>query len=42
MANTTNANMLEVERIALDPSVKHYSDVEKALWELKNSDLFDK
>lgn len=36
------ATMLEAERIALDPSVKHYSDVEKALWELKNSDQFDK
>ena len=27
--------MLEAERIAHDPSVKHYSDVEEALRELK-------
>ena len=27
--------MLEAERIARDPSVKHYSDVEEALRELK-------
>ena len=29
------AAMLEAERIARDPSVKHYSDVEEALRELK-------
>lgn len=27
--------MLEAERIAHDPSIKHYSDVEEALQELK-------
>ena len=31
----TAAAMLEVERIAKDPDVKHYSDVEEALRELK-------
>ena len=31
----TIAAMLEEERIARDPSVKHYSDVEEALRELK-------
>ena len=31
----TSAAMLEAERIARDPSVKHYSDVEEALRELK-------
>ena len=31
----TVAAMLEAERIAHDPSVKHYSDVEEALRELK-------
>ena len=31
----TIAAMLEAERIACDPSVKHYSDVEEALRELK-------
>ncbi len=31
----TVAAMLEAERIARDPSVKHYSDVEEALRELK-------
>ncbi len=31
----TLAAMLEAERIARDPSVKHYSDVEEALRELK-------
>ena len=31
----TFAAMLEAERIARDPSVKHYSDVEEALLELK-------
>ncbi|MCD8223397.1 MAG: type II toxin-antitoxin system RelB/DinJ family antitoxin [Clostridiales bacterium] len=31
----TIAAMLEAERIAHDPSVKHYSDVEEALQELK-------
>ena len=31
----TIAAMLEAERIARDPSVKHYSDVEEALRELK-------
>lgn len=47
MANTTNisdcikpdketvAAMLEAERIAHDPNVKRYSDVEEALRELK-------
>jgi len=29
------AAMLEAERIARDPSVKHYTDVEEALRELK-------
>lgn len=29
------AAILEAERIAHDSSVKHYSDVEEALWELK-------
>ena len=29
------AAMLEAERIAKDPEVKHYSDVEEALQELK-------
>ena len=29
------AAMLEAERIARDPGVKHYSDVEEALRELK-------
>ena len=29
------AAMLEAERLAHDPSVKHYSDVEEALQELK-------
>ena len=33
----TVAAMLEAERIARDPSVKHYSDVEEALRELKRS-----
>lgn len=31
----TIAAMLEAERIAKDPSVKHYTDVEEALQELK-------
>ena len=31
----TMAAMLEAERIARDPSVKHYSDVEEALMALK-------
>lgn len=31
----TIAAMLEAERIAHDPEVKHYSDVEEALRELK-------
>lgn len=31
----TVAAMLEAERIAHDPAVKHYSDVEEALLELK-------
>lgn len=31
----TMAAMLEAERIAMDPNVKHYSDVEEALRELK-------
>lgn len=31
----TIAAMLEAERIAHDPNVKHYSDVEEALKELK-------
>lgn len=31
----TIAAMLEAERIARDPSVKHFSDVEEALRELK-------
>lgn len=31
----TIAAMLEAERIAKDPNVKHYSDVEEALRELK-------
>ena len=31
----TMAAMLEAERIAKDPTVKHYSDVEEALRELK-------
>ncbi|MEF2596228.1 MAG: hypothetical protein U0N03_07540 [Lachnospiraceae bacterium] len=31
----TIAAMLEAERIAHDPTVKHYSDVEEALQELK-------
>ena len=31
----TMAAMLEAERIARDPSVKHYTDVEEALRELK-------
>ena len=31
----TMAAMLEAERIARDPSVKHYSDVEEALKALK-------
>lgn len=31
----TMAAMLEAERIAKDPTVKHYSDVEEALQELK-------
>lgn len=31
----TAAAMLEAERIAKDPTVKHYSDVEEALRELK-------
>lgn len=31
----TIAAMLEAERIARDPSVKHYTDVEEALRELK-------
>lgn len=31
----TMAAMLEAERIAKDPSVRHYSDVEEALRELK-------
>lgn len=31
----TIAAMLEAERIAKDPSIKHYSDVEEALRELK-------
>ena len=31
----TIAAMLEAERIAKDPSIKHYSDVEEALQELK-------
>ena len=32
---TTIAAMLEAERIAKDPSIKKYSDVEEALKELK-------
>ena len=32
----TMAAMLEAERIAKDPNVKHYSDVEEALRELKH------
>ena len=31
----TMAAMLEAEKIAKDPSVKHYTDVEEALRELK-------
>ena len=31
----TMAAMLEAERIAKDPTVKHYSDVEEALRDLK-------
>ena len=31
----TTAAMLEAERIARDPSVEHYSDVEEELQELK-------
>lgn len=31
----TIAAMLEAERIAKDPSIRHYSDVEEALRELK-------
>lgn len=31
----TMAAMLEAERISKDPNVKHYSDVEEALRELK-------
>lgn len=31
----TMAAMLEAERIAYDPRVKHYTDVEEALRELK-------
>ena len=31
----TIAAMLEAERIAKDPSIKHYSDLEEALRELK-------
>ena len=31
----TIAAMLEAERIVKDPSIKHYSDVEEALRELK-------
>ena len=31
----TMAAMLEAERIAQDPNVKHYSDVDEALRELK-------
>lgn len=31
----TIAAMLEAERIARDPSVKHYSDAEEARWALK-------
>ena len=31
----TIAAMLEAERIAKDPDIKHYSDVEEALRELK-------
>ena len=31
----TIAAMLEAERIAKDPSIQHYSDVEEALRELK-------
>ena len=31
----TVAAMLETEQIARDPAVKHYSDVEEALRELK-------
>ena len=31
----TISAMLEAERIAKDPSIKHYSDVEEALRELK-------
>lgn len=31
----TMAALLEAERIAKDPTVKHYSDVEEALRELK-------
>ena len=31
----TIAAMLEAERIAKDPGIKHYSDVEEALRELK-------
>ena len=34
-ARETIAAMLEAERIAADPDVKHYSDVEEALRELK-------
>lgn len=33
--NETIATMLEAERIAHDPNVKRYSDVEEALRELK-------
>jgi len=33
--NTTVAAMLEAERIATDPNVKRYKDVEEALRELK-------
>jgi DNA-damage-inducible protein J len=33
---TTIAAMLEAERIAHDPTVKRYSDVEEALKELKS------
>ena len=35
----TVAAMLEAERIAHDPNVKHYSDVEEALRELKGDAL---
>lgn len=31
----TTAAMLEAERIARDPSVKHYSDIDEALRALK-------